>query len=189
MPHRRHSQAKPPAKNVKRLAKVSFLAFFSDSREKNKKFKQKPLTIFYKHLYLAHTKRPYRLVAQDSGFSFPQQRFETAWGYKKDLSKDKFFFYTHKPTATKGIKKFSESWTFFVTAPSGIKRTQRKLGSFLYPRANRVKGYKNPASPINGKSPSIGGRQYFTSWNERLLNKLLIHQNRFYGSYCLSLFR
>ena len=22
-------------------------------------------------------------MAQDSGFSFPQQRFETAWGYKK----------------------------------------------------------------------------------------------------------
>ena len=29
------------------------------------------------------TNRPYRLVAQDSGFSFPQQRFETAWGDKE----------------------------------------------------------------------------------------------------------
>ena len=30
-------------------------------------------------------------MAQDSGFSFPQQRFETAWGYKKVNRKVGFF--------------------------------------------------------------------------------------------------
>ena len=39
------------------------------------------------------TKRPYRLVAQDSGFSFPQQRFETAWGYKKGTTFSCVFFF------------------------------------------------------------------------------------------------
>ena len=104
-----------------------------------------------------HTKRPYRLVAQDSGFSFPQQRFETAWGYKK------------KACFLASLFRYPRA-----NRVNGYKKDRLKSRSFFQP----IKGYKNPASPINGKSPSIGGRQYFTSWNERLLNKLLIHQNR-----------
>ena len=41
-----------------------------------------------------YIRRPYRLVAQDSGFSFPQQRFETAWGYEKELTVVSSFLYT-----------------------------------------------------------------------------------------------
>ena len=124
------------------------------NRTPSKKSSIPPWQYFIKSYICPHTKRPYRLVAQDSGFSFPQQRFETAWGYKKNSTQVGFFFYTLEQTATKGIKKSTARLAFFVTAKSRVAR------------------------PINGKSPSNGGRQYFTSWNERLLNKLLIHQNR-----------
>ena len=65
-----------------------------------------PLTKTKNFLIFGAAKRPYRLVAQDSGFSFPQQRFETAWGYsKKKEQQSLLFFYTHKPTVTTGIKR------------------------------------------------------------------------------------
>ena len=40
-------------------------------------------------------------------------------------------FFTHKPNRHK----------------AGIKRTQRKLGPFLYPQVNRVKGGEKKAQP------------------------------------------
>ena len=163
-------------------------------------------------------------MAQDSGFSFPQQRFETAWGYKKNSTQVGFFFYTLEQTASQGIKKINRKVGLFLTAQSGIKKAHRKMSLFF----NLLKGYKksstqvgfftgykkdqpqgwsggirkrtgNQADPFsyakalvpnlqNGKSPSIGGRQYFTSWNERLLNKLQIHQNRIHGSLLCCLF-
>ena len=124
-----------------------------------------------------HTKRPYRLVAQDSGFSFPQQRFETAWGYKEKACFLASLFRYPRANRDTGYKKDQpQGWS------GGIrKRTGNQADPFSYAKA-LVPNLQN------GKSPSIGGRQYFTSWNERLLNKLQIHQNRIHGSLLCCLF-
>nr|AIF26085.1 putative Sel1-like repeat-containing protein [uncultured bacterium Ad_125_H07_contig2] len=69
-------------------------------------------------------------MAQDSGFSFPQQRFETAWGYKKDQPQGWSFF----STASKGIKKINREVGFFCNRDKGYKKDQPQGWSFFQPR-------------------------------------------------------
>ena len=93
------------------------------------------------------TKRPYRLVAQDSGFSFPQQRFETAWGYKKGSALLDLFLYPQANRLTGYKRNQSFDWFLFSTASKGShkKEPAEKRVLFLYPRK------KTPYLPLTNK--------------------------------------